>query len=244
MENNEEWFQKVKENRDPTDINNFIIHLSEEVKKEHLSYVKYLVENLSEKKLKKININLVFLIGELIKEGYGDEQLMDYLFNSYYKSDVWIRREILKSICKIGEAEGLSKIWRPLLQSALRENDMEIRQTAIEAMTYLNILTPKLFKSFLYAINQATQEETEQISDVLSQHIPTNDKLFALLDKNQNYKVLDKKGIRTLLMTFFESVINLEPFRKKVEKAEWEKKGKQKVINEIDVMEKILLQNI
>ncbi|MGV9172111.1 MAG: hypothetical protein ACOC44_01275 [Promethearchaeia archaeon] len=244
MREKETRFQEIKDKKVMAEINDFIINISENVEEEDLSYAMYFIENLNDEEQKRININLVFLIGELLKEGYKNKSLRDYLISSYYKSDVWIRREILNAIHKLGEFNDLSDFWYRVLQSALREKDKTIRETALEAVIYLVDLSEKVFKTLLYTVNQASKKEMELINEVFSTHIRTEEKLFSLLDTNQNYKTLNKKGTRILLMSCFESVIQLEPFRKKIRNSEWTEKWRRMFLEEIDIMEKILLKNI
>jgi hypothetical protein len=199
---------------------------------------------LSEEKLKKININLIFLIGEYFHNGYSDSRLKAYLRKSYYKSDVWIRREIIKAVLKLGKSKGITLFWQPILEAALRESDKKIRETAIETIFYLDKLPKGIFKSLLYSINKIKNIDSEIINNIFSKFCPNPDNLFNLLDKNEKYKILNQEGLRLLLMTYFDSVLKLESFHKKIKNSNWTPEAKKRILDEIDMMEKILLSNI
>ena len=56
------------------------------------------------------------------------------------------------------------------------------------------------------------------------------------------YKILDKKGIRNLLIIFFNSVNSLKSFRETLSKSIWDKEYIEMIVDEIDTLKKILLQ--
>ena len=74
--------------------------------------------------------------------------------------------------------------------------------------------------------------------------LPDFNQLVNSLNYNDNYKTLKPYTIRTLLLIYFRSPLNLESFREKISNLNWEVEYKEIYIKEIDTYEKILLKKI
>jgi hypothetical protein len=77
---------------------------------------------------------------------------------------------------------------------------------------------------------------------ILKKNISNEEKLIKFLNYNNNYKLLDKNIIRTLLVEYFTTTTQLESFQEKIMKSEWEKEIKNILSSEIKILEKIFLQ--
>ncbi len=68
--------------------------------------------------------------------------------------------------------------------------------------------------------------------------------LFDSLDYSDNYLILKPKAIRALLILYFQTLIDLESFKKKILTSKWEDNNKEKYLKEIDTYEKILMRRL
>ncbi|MFX1304802.1 MAG: hypothetical protein ACFE9X_15720, partial [Promethearchaeota archaeon] len=92
-----------KELKDPEEINDFLIKLSENPNTEDLKRVDYFIDNLDPPIFEKIKLNLIFLLGEIGESTPIEDKYLNFLLETYYTSDRWIRNEIIQAIGKISK---------------------------------------------------------------------------------------------------------------------------------------------
>ncbi|MFX1490388.1 MAG: hypothetical protein ACFFBI_14650 [Promethearchaeota archaeon] len=239
----EAHFKEAKESNDPDIINSLLIELGKNPSEEYLRFIDYLMNNLEEEIYKKIELNLIYAIGEFgyllsLKENY-----LQFLYQTYYKSDRWIRNEIIQTIDKISKNAKLNNEIYKLIGNALRDDYNPIKINALKTMMNIEISDLILY-NLLFVLNSKDSEVLEACRRTL-EIIPLDSrKLFKTLDNDGNYKILKLRGIRFLLLTFFQSIIKLEDFRNSVENSDWEIDYKEKYLKELDTLERILIKNM
>ena len=112
-----------------------------------------------------------------------------------------------------------------------------------EVLLELNNIREENIQDIILSIDSNEREIIKLARKVLQKVIKNKEKLFTILDNNDIYKYIDKIAIRTLLLTFFKTVMSVERFREQILNSEWEKHVKTLFLDEIDTYEKILLQN-
>jgi len=233
-------FEEIKKSKNSEDINNFLIKLSNSPSRDHLNLLEFFISNLNPEILDKIKINLIFTLGEIGKSNVLNEQFLSYIVNSYYTSDRWVRNEIIQTIGKISKHAKLSEELIKLIGSAVNDEYIPIKKNTLGVLLKLEKL-PNL-KNMLRVLGSKNTEVVERSIEVLFKFIPNSTQLFDSLNSSDNYQFLKIKGLRTILLFYFKSIIDLESFREKILNSTWEKEKKEDFLKEIEFYERILLK--
>ena len=242
-----EKFENIKKSKDPEEINDFLIELGNNPAAEYLSILDFFIEDFNPEIFKQIKLNLIFNIGEIGKLQGLDNKYLDFLIKEYYSSDRWIRNEIICTLSKIASQIKLPEKFLEILKYAIIDDYLPIAINAMKTLIYYDDIPNELFKNLFKVLQTSDSDLNDQISKVLLKFIHNENRLFELLNASENYKILNKKAIRALLIIFFSSAIsmeNLDLFKDLLTKSEWESKYKKAFFNEIEVYEKLLLRNI
>ena len=242
-----EKFENIKKSKDPEEINDFLIELGNNPAAEYLSILDFFIEDFNPEIFNQIKLNLIFNIGEIGKLQGLDNKYLDFLIKEYYSSDRWIRNEIICTLSKIASQIKLPEKFLEILKYAIIDDYLPIAINAMKTLIYYDDIPNELFKNLFKVLQTSDSDLNDQISKVLLKFIHNENRLFELLNASENYKILNKKAIRALLIIFFSSAIsmeNLDLFKDLLTKSEWESKYKKAFFNEIEVYEKLLLRNI
>jgi hypothetical protein len=237
-------FDKIKESKNPEKINDFLVRLSENPKKEYLKYLKELIGDLNTQLLDKVSLNLIFILGEIGGLTIIDEYYLNFIFETYYHSDRWIRNEILQAIDKISRKSELPENIVLLIGNALNEEYYPIKMNALKILFNLDTFPIIVFKNLLHALNSKDSEVLDGCRRIFNKIHLDIDRLFSLLYQSDNYKILKLRGIRSLLLIQFNSIIYLESFRKKIQNSQWHETFKMNYLKEIDTFQRIMAKNL
>ena len=235
-------FETIKKTRKPEEINNFLIKLSKNPIEEYLIFLDFFIKNLETQIFDKIKLNLIFLLGEIGKSTPLQQDYLEFISDSYYVSDRWIRNEIIQTINKISTQSELSEKIIELIGYAINDEYTPIRNNALKILLKLEVF-PNV-KNIFQILNSKDSELVENGLEILTKFIPNSARLFDSLNSSNNYKILKIKAIRTVLLICFNSLIYLESLRDLILKSSWEKNYKEIYLKEIDTYERILLKKI
>ena len=237
-------FDEIKDSNNPDLINDFIIKLSENPKKEYLKYLKYLIDNSDTQILDKITLNLIYALGELGNLTSLDENYLNFIHETYLHSDRWIRNEIIQAIDKISKKSHLNENIVLLIGGALNDDYPPIKINTLKVLLNLKQVPDFIFTNIFYVLNSKDSVVLEGCRRALEKiHLET-DKLFSLLNQLDNYKILKPRAIRSLLLIQFKSIINLVSFREIIGSSNWDNSFKEKYLTEIDTFQRILIKNM
>ncbi|MCK4286720.1 MAG: hypothetical protein KAX18_10985 [Candidatus Lokiarchaeota archaeon] len=237
-------FDEIKDSNNPDLINDFIIKLSENPKKEYLKYLKYLIDNSDTQILDKITLNLIYALGELGNLTSLDENYLNFIHETYLHSDRWIRNEIIQAIDKISKKSHLNENIVLLIGGALNDDYPPIKINTLKVLLNLKQVPDFIFTNIFYVLNSKDSTVLEGCRRALEKiHLETY-KLFSLLNQLDNYKILKPRAIRSLLLIQFNSIINLESFREIIGSSNWDNSFKEKYLTEIDTFQRILIKNM
>ncbi|MFX1275873.1 MAG: hypothetical protein ACFFBP_08035 [Promethearchaeota archaeon] len=239
-----ENFKRVKESIDFDEINDFLIELINKPDINNLKYLDYFLENYQSDILDKIMINIIYLIGQIGCIENIDAKYQEFLLEEYFKSDRWIRNEILKSLDLISNKNYLSKELTQILEYSLLDDYNPIKISSLSLLLKFDSLSNSISKNLLKLSNFLDSNLIDIYTKVLRKFFINEDQIFQLLNKDETYKTLNKNSIRTLLITFFKSILDLESFRDLISNAKWEIKYKENFLKEIYTFEKILMKKI
>jgi len=240
-----EKFEKVKDSKDPDEINDFLIEFGSNPKKEHLFIVDYFIENYNPVIYRQIKLNLIYFIGQVGIEQSLNDKYLDFLIKEYYSSDRWVRSEIISTLYKIANHTTFSENIFDILKYAILDDYLPISLNAMKVLLLYENIPNETFKKIFKLFQTPDSTLQEQISKVLQKFIKNEYHLFELLNESENYRILTKKSFRFLLITFFNSAMslsNLESFRELIENSEWEINNRKIILNEIDTYQKLLLR--
>jgi len=237
-------FNKIKKSQDSEIINDFLIKVAEYPSEVRFEMIDYFIENFEKEIFDKIKINLAFLIGEITSFQKIPEKYLTFLVEIYYQSDRWVRNEILKSINKIIKNQQVNKNIIEILSISLKEEYLPIKKNALDAIIKIKNPEFNIIKNLLISLDIRDSEVLDKSKKILRSQIKNEKQLFEILDNEELFKSINKKAFRTILSFFFQSVINIEQFRKRIENSKWDYKYKQGFLKEIDTYQRILLKNL
>ncbi len=235
-------FDEIKDSNNPDIINDFIIKLSENPNKQNLKYLKYLIDNLNTQILDKIKLNLIFVLGEIGNLTSLDENYLNFLHETYHHSDRWVRNEIIQAIEKISKISELNENVILLIGNALNDDYPPIKINALKVLLNLTQVPDFVFINIFRILNSKDSAVVEGCRRILK-HLDLY-KLFSLLNKLDNYKILKQRAIRSLLVIQFKSIINLESFREMILSSNWIDSYRFNYLKEIDTFQRIIAKNL
>jgi len=241
MNNNEKIITQIQENDFNLNlINDIIIELSQRPNPLHFEIIDLLLDTLSNEELSKININIVYLLGELGKIASLEQKYIQYLYETFYVSDRWIRSEILKVLEKNLDLVKSNSNFIQILSSALKEEYESNIIIALKIIRQLDKFPAPLFKSILVVLNKTESKLNENIAKVIERHLNDDFLIFELLNQNDNYRILKPHGLRLILQAFFPSTNKIENFQTLIENSDWEDEEKSKFLKEIAIIRNLV----
>jgi len=244
MEKIDKSFKELVINEKTNLINDFLIIASKQPNKSLLNYFDFLIVRANKLVLEKVKLNLIFLLGEIGKNEKLDAKYLQFLINSYFNSDRWIRNEIVETFNKLSKENELTDEIVNILAYSLLEDYTPTKHNALNVIKKLEFLPDLIFKNLLKILDYSNVDIVESIMRILKFHFKNDQALFNMLNSSENYNLLEKNSIRALLIAYFDSIINLETFRKKIIETEWPEKHKNLFYNEIDTYQKILAKRV
>lgn len=227
---NDEFIDKLN-NR----ILNFAKNPSSNDLKTFLSVIKTKPQDL----IAKIILNLVYTIGEIGKKVEIPSDIINFLINFYFKSDQWVRKEIVESLGKIGTNQNLDEKSLRLLYNSLNDDYADLRLKAIEILAanekYHSIKYAYILISLLDNQNLAIKENASKILKML---IKEENTLVEIL-KNSKLE-LNKFHIRNLVVLFSDSVFKLHKLKEAIGNSDLSDEIKVIFFSEIDTIIKII----
>ncbi|MGM0470285.1 MAG: hypothetical protein ACQERB_15905 [Promethearchaeati archaeon] len=237
-------FNKIKKSHNPELINDFLIKGAENPSEISFEMVDYFIENLEKSIFDDIKINLAYLIGEIALLQKIPEKYLNFLTKIYYQSDRWVRNEIVKSISKIISNQEVNKKIIDLLNVSIKEEYLPIKKNTLDAIIKIKNPEFNIIKNLLIGLDTRDSEVLNNCKKILQNQIKNEKQLFEILDNQETFKDINKQAFRTILTLFFQSVINVEKFRERIENSEWNIKHKEEFLKEIDTYQRILLRNL
>ena len=107
MENLEKEFKKIKDSDNSDEINDFLIKIGKDPQLAFISFLNHFIEHPKKVFYENIKMNLIYDLGQIGRIIDLEDSYIDYLINEYYKSDRWIRNEIILVFNKISEKKSL-----------------------------------------------------------------------------------------------------------------------------------------
>lgn len=237
-------YKEAKDSGNAEKINDFLIVLIKNPKKEYLNFFDFFIEDFPEETYEKIILNLVYLLGEIGNLTPLSDSYLTLLYDTYKKSDRWIRNEIIQAIDKISKNTELNEKTVELISNALNDEYSVIKISTLKLLSNLKKLPDSVLKNLIRLMNSKDSEILEGCERVFKRIPQQPDRIFNLLNRSDNYKILKPRGIRSLLLIQYKSIVNAESFREMILNSNWDKTNKENYIKEIITFERILMKNL
>jgi hypothetical protein len=239
--NFEEKFNRVKNSKDPEEIDDFLIEIGRNPQLNYLSFIEYFIENCDPPLFHKIKLNLIYALGEVAKLKQIPDKFTSFLIREYNGSDRWVRGEVIKTFEKLSYHTVLDESVIKLLGIASNEDYLPISINALHILSKRIPSIPRtILRNILNAFNSSNSDLRELASEVLTKIVKNEEELFEALLHNNNYKILKKNAIRSLLVIYFKSRSSIESFRQKIIESKIESLHKDIILSEIKTYKSIL----
>lgn len=245
FENIEDEFRNIQNSGNPELINDFIIKIGKKPHKKYLKYIKDLIENSNTEIKNKILLNIAWIIGEIGKLNVLDNYFIDFLIDEYDNSDQWIRNEILEALFKIYQNKKINCIpaINTLIIASLSDDYKPIILNGLKLCMFFEEIPENVMKIVLRNLNKKDKDISLLIQEILEKKFNFL-KLFNFLDKDYNYKILNKIGIRKMISSICTCLFDVEDFIKKIEESNWEREFKDLYIEELKILQKIMIKQL
>jgi len=239
--NLEEKFNRVKKSKNPEEIDDILIEIGRNPQINYLSFIEYFIENCDPPLFHKIKLNLIYALGEVGKLKKIPDKFTRFLISEYNGSDRWVRDEVIKTFKKLSSNTVLDDNVIELLGIASNEEYQPISINALNILSKRMLRVPKtILRNIFNALNSSSSDSRELASEVLTKMVKNEEELFESLLQNDNYKILNKNAIRSLLVIYFKSTFSIESFRQKIIESKIESLYKNTILNEIKIYKSIL----
>jgi len=239
--NLEEQFNRVINSKDPEEIDDFLIEIGRNPQIKYLTFIEYFIENCDKSLFQKIKLNLIYALGEIGKLKTIPDKFTRFLIREYNGSDRWVRGEVIKTFEKLSSNTILDDSVIKLLGIASNEDYLP------NSINALNILSKRIrniprtiLRNIFNVINSSDSDLRESASGVLTKIVRNEEELFESLLQNDNYKILKKNAIRSLLVIYLKSIFSIESFRQKIIESKIESLHKDIILDEIKTYKSIL----
>lgn len=242
MDEIEKIIIKIRNATNPQEFNNILIELIKKPNIELLAIIDYLLDSIPITMLEKVKLNLIFLLGEIGNISVLNQKYLNFLIESYYNSDRWVRNEIIQAFLQILQYNEYNNEILEILKYALNEDYTPIKKGALNALMLFKVLPKIELKTLLKVLNTDNSEIVEKGILILKKYVQNGNDLFGRLDTSKNYTILSKSIIRTLIIAYFDSKDELESFRENINSSEWEDKYKVLCNTEITSFQNIFMK--
>ncbi len=237
-------FDKIKESNNPETINDFLNRLCENPNEESLKFIDYFFNETEKSMYEKIKLNLVYILGEIGSLTKISDDYLQKLINIYYTSDRWVRNEVIQAINKISKKSKLNENIIGLLGNALNDDYLSVKLSALEVLMNFKIFPKSILRNFFQVLNSKESEILDFCRRVMERVSLETQSIFESLNSSDNYKILKRRAIRSLLLLMFKSLFSLESFREKIFNSGWDNSFKENYLNQIDTLQRILLKTL
>ena len=223
-------------------INEFLIEASKTPHLKNLIDIDYLITSSQDSLLHHFAINLIFLLGEIGKNHFLSHEYIKFLIETYFKSDRWIRNEIILTFSKSIRIDDLFKKILDVIEFALVDDYEPIKISALKVIDLTKKIPERIFPKIIKNLESKNPKIVQKSVKVLKKHIESTDVLYEILLKNNTINLYSKQILRSLLLAFFNEVHLVEEFREKIMKSDLDLAKKESLISEIKTYQRILQQ--
>ncbi|MBY9004567.1 MAG: hypothetical protein KGD73_11385 [Candidatus Lokiarchaeota archaeon] len=225
-------------------INEFLIEASKTPHLKNLIDIDYLITNSPNSLLNHFAINLIFLLGEISKNHFLSDYYIEFMTETYFKSDRWIRSEILFAFSKSIRNDDLFKKISEIIEFALTDDYDPIRINALTIINNTRNIPRRYFPRMIKNLESKNPKISEKSIEALKKHVVSIDILYEILLDDNAINLYNKQILRSIMLTFFTEVHLVEDFKKIIMNSDLDLAKKELVNSEIKTYKRILQQSI
>ncbi len=225
-----------------TAINEFLIEASKTPHLKNLIDIDYLITSSQDSLFNHFAINVIFLLGEIGKNHFLSDKYTNFLITTYFKSDRWIRNEILLAFSKSIRIDELFKNILDVIEFALVDDYDPITISALTIIYYAKKIPDRFFPKIIKNLESKNPKIVQKSVKVLKKHVESTDVLYDILLKENIIDLYSKQILRSLLLAFFNDVHIVEEFKEKIMNSDLDLTKKESLISEIKTYKRILQQ--
>jgi len=244
MEDIENILLKIEDNTNLQEINDILIELSKNPNEKSLVIIDYFLDSLNATIFNKIKLNLIFLLGAIGSVTVLNKKYLNFLVESYFNSDRWVRNEIIQSFLVILQKHEYNNEIYQIIEHALNEDYAPIKKSALNVLMILKVLPEKVLLTLLRVLDTNNEDILEMGLKILKRSVQTWDELFELLNISKSYTILNKFIVRVLILEYFDSISKIELFIEKVDSSKWEEQYKILCKTEFNSFKRILKKKV
>ncbi|MHA1687778.1 MAG: hypothetical protein ACTSUN_00315 [Promethearchaeota archaeon] len=237
--------KQAKKKKNADQLNDLLIELGKNPHPSYLELINDLLDQIDFVLLDKIIINLVYFLGEFGKIHKIPRKHIEFLQDIYYKSDRWVRSEIMSALNNITIKNTLQREDMNLIKSGLKEEYDKIKIQALKCIQHLEKIPNEILKEVFLLLDSSSQEIIEMSSNIIKTHVRDEVFLFKLLNAEDFYERLAPKVFRKIIIAIFDSpllVPSMKAFKKLISNSSWAQEKKDLFLKEIDTYSNILLK--
>ena len=182
-------------------INEFLIEASKVPHLKTLIDIDYLITNSHDSLLNHFAMNLIYLLGEISKNHFLSENYIEFLIKTYFKSDRWIRSEILLTFSKSIRIDDLSKKIIDPIEFALTDDYDPIKINALTIICNTTNIPERFLSKIIKNLESKNSNIVEKAIKALEKHIKSTKVLCEILLKDNTINLYDKRILRRLLLS-------------------------------------------
>jgi hypothetical protein len=236
-------FNEFLRQGDTDKLNDLLIEWSNNPKDDYLKFIEALIYLKDLHIQNKLIINLVFLLGQIGQKIPIDSIFIEFLEESYYKSDKWVRAEILNALSIIRNVPLSSKLTQ-IVHYALGEEHPQSVLKALDLLSTIGTVSNEFDASLIKLINNPHPNVHLQCLKVLSRKVHSEGELFLLLNQENNYNYVQKIAFRSLIIQFCTQIVDAVRFKDRVMNANWNSEKKEEFLSELEIYIKILEKSL
>ncbi len=223
-------------------INEYLIEVGKNPHLKDLLDIEYLISNSQDSFLYHFAINLIYILGEISRNHFLADFYIEFLIETYFKSDRWIRNEILLAFSKSIRIDDLFQRILDVIEFALVDDYDPIIINALTVVYYVKRIPESYYPKIIKNLESKNHMIVQESIRVLRKHVESIDMLYNILMKDNIINLYSKQILRSILMTFFNNIDQVEDFKEKIVKSDLNISKKESLISEIKTYQRIMKQ--
>jgi len=223
-------------------VNEYLIEATKNPQLKNLLDIEYLIKNSQDSFFYHFAINLIYLLGEIGRNHFLGDCYIKFLVETYFKSDRWIRNEILLAFSKSIRIDDLFQRILDVIEFALVDDYDPIIINALTVVYHVKRIPESYYPKIIKNLESKNHIIVQESIKVLKKHVESIDMFYKILMEDNIINLYSKQVLRSILMTFFTNIDQVEDFKEKIVKSDLNISKKESLISEIKTYQRIMKQ--
>lgn len=238
-ENKSDFIKHLRRSLDLDFIDDIILNIADNPSPDVIDLILSIFNELSYDEISIFLLNLIFVIGEVGKSTEIPEEILHKLNEVYFKSDRWIRAEVVEALGKISMIRELKEKDLDVIFISLSDEYEGLQIKALEILIkkpeYVSNKNADRLITLLKSSNSIISDKAYKI---LKSIIHSESELITVI--NDSKVKLSKKILRKLITLFSSSIRNLIDLKFTIVNSAITSELKDLIFSEIETLIKIM----